>query len=507
MGDGPRGNEGTIMTTKMLIAIDQGTTSTRAIVFSTELEPLHISQKEFTQHYPADGWVEHDLEEIWADVQYVLKEAGDWVAANAGEVACVGITNQRETICLWDKATGKPLHRAIVWQDRRTAARCEQLKQEGKLELVNSKTGLLLDPYFSATKLSWLLENAGDGLHERAAKGEILAGTIDTFLIWRLTNGQVFATDVTNASRTQLCELTSMDWDDELLELHNVPRACLPEIRDNAADFGTTTINGTAVLIGGVAGDQQAAAIGQACLEVGTTKSTYGTGCFVIVQGGTSMLKPGNGLLGTIGYRVGERKSYAIEGSIFVAGAAVKWLRDKVGLLETAAESEELAKNAPESNVFLVPAFTGLGAPHWNPEARAALVGMTLDTDKATIVRATLASIAYATADLTAALAKEGVTPTQVNIDGGMSANNWFAQLLADANNVKVSRPTCTETTAMGAAFLAGLQAGVYSSLEDISKLRQQDQGFSPQWSDEQRNSTLAAWQKAVQTTLQHAIK
>lgn len=491
----------------MLVALDQGTTSTRAIVFDVQrLTPLFVSQREFTQHYPQDGWVEHDLEEIWTDVQFVLGEARAWIAANGGTALALGITNQRETIALWERDSGKPLHNAIVWQDRRTAARCEQLREEGHLELINKKTGLLLDPYFSATKLAWLLDHAGTDLRGRAERGEILAGTIDTFLIWRLTAGKVFATDVTNASRTQLCELQSMSWDDELLALHNVPRACLPEIRDNAADFGTTALLGDEVPIGGVAGDQQSAALGQACLSTGATKATYGTGCFVIVQGGTEVLRPGNGLLGTVGFRVGDRHAYAVEGSIFVAGAAVKWLRDQLGFFAAAFDSEELAQSAPEDNkLFLVPAFTGLGAPHWNPAARATLVGMTLDTDRAAVTRATLASIAYSTADLTTALALEGSAPSSVSIDGGMAANNWFAQYLADTIDLPVSRPLCIETTAMGAAFLAGLQAGVYSSLDDIAKLRKEERGFTSQWSPQQRKTALAGWHRAVQTTLNHA--
>lgn len=488
----------------MLVALDQGTTSTRAMVFdAANLAPLFTSQREFTQYYPQDGWVEHDAEEIWQDTCTALNEARDWVGANGGKVLALGITNQRETVVVWDRATGKPLHRAIVWQDRRTAARCEQLKAEGVQAWVNGKTGLLLDPYFSATKLAWLLDLTD--LRERAAKGEVVAGTIDTFLLWRLTAGKVFATDVTNASRTQLCALASMDWDEELLSLHNIPRECLPAIKDCAADYGSTDLFGGSVPIGSVIGDQQAAAVGQACLAKGEAKSTYGTGSFVIVQGADKPLVPGNGLLGTVGYRVGAQKAYAMEGSIFVAGAAVNWLRDKMGLLEDPRESERMARAVRSTGgVYLVPAFTGMGAPHWQPAARASLVGMTLDTGRNEVVRATLEAVAYSTATLLVALAAEDVALTKLNIDGGMAKNDWFAQFLADITELKVSRPKCTESSATGAAFLAGLQVGKYANLGDINSLRQEDSGFLPAMNDTTRTSLLKGWDRAVQATLAH---
>lgn len=493
------------MSEDMLVALDQGTTSTRAIVYrAADMAPLFIEQSEFEQHYPKDGWVEHDAEVIWSDVVRVLQAAFAHVAANGGNARALGITNQRETVVLWDRETGKPLHRAIVWQDRRTAPRCEELKKMGVADMVRSKTGLLLDPYFSSTKISWLIKETG--CLERAQKGEVLAGTIDAFLVWRLTGGKSFVTDVTNASRTQLFSLAAMDWDDELLELHGVPRACLPTVKDNVDDFGEASLpSGEKVAICGVAGDQQSAAIGQACLEQGATKSTYGTGCFVIVQGGDSPLVPGDKLLGTVGYRVGDRIAYAAEGSIFVAGAAIKWLRDKVGLVDDVAKTSEMAAAARSSGVYLVPAFTGLGVPHWSAEARGALLGMTLDTDRADLVKAALASIAYSTHDLVEAFAGEGVRPNMVNIDGGMSRNDWFAQHLADVTKVKISRPKDIETTAVGAAFLAGLGAGVYSSLDEIGKLREVDRDFAPQMADDERDGLLAGWQRAVDAVLAHA--
>lgn len=488
---------------RYLVALDQGTTSTRSIVFSAaELKPLHIARREFAQHYPANGWVEHDATQIWEDAKAVLCEARDYIAAQGGgAAAALGITNQRETVLLWDRASGEPLHRAIVWQDRRTAKRCAKLQEEGALELVRSRSGLVLDPYFSATKLKWLLDETG--AHERAARGEVLAGTIDAWLVWRLTAGKVFATDVTNASRTQLFALAALDWDPELLALHEVPRACLPEVKDCAADYGTTELLGGSTPICGIAGDQQAAAIGQACLERGQTKATYGTGCFVIVQGDAKPIVPAAGLLGTVGYRVGDRLAYAAEGSIFIAGAAIQWLRDRLGIIASAPASAELAAQAkPGSQVYVVPAFTGLGAPHWNPHARAAIYGLTQDSGRAEIVRATLEALGYASCDLLDAFVAAGLEPGELGIDGGMAANDWFAQFLADVADRKVSRPASVETTATGAAFLAGLQAGVYGSLADMAKLRQVERAFAPAMQASERARRLAGWHKALEATL-----
>ena len=494
------------MSKDMLIALDQGTTSTRAIVYdAANMVPLFAEPHEHPQHYPRDGWVEHDVEDIWTGAMRVLGAAASFASDKGGVIRAIGITNQRETVVLWDKDTGKPLHRAIVWQDRRTAPRCEELRKMGVADMVRSRSGLLLDPYFSATKIAWLLKECA--CEERAARGEVLAGTIDSFLIWRLTGGRKFLTDVTNASRTQLFSLEGMDWDEELLELHGVPRACLPKVMDCADDFGETEMQGGAkVPIRGVAGDQQAAAIGQACLAEGSTKSTYGTGCFMIVQGTDRPIIPGGGLLGTVGYRVGDRTAYAVEGSIFVAGAAVKWLRDSLGLLEDAAQSADVAASAATAGeVYMVPAFTGLGAPHWSAEARGALVGMTLDTDKAVLVRATLESVAYSTNDLLEAFADQGARPGMLNIDGGMSRNDWFAQRLADVTNLRISRPRDIESTASGAAFLAGLSAGLYSSLDEIGSLRAIESTYPPSMADEERDRLVAGWRRAVETVLAHA--
>ena len=493
------------MRKEYLVALDQGTTSTRSIVFdSATLEPLSTSQFELPQHYPRAGWVEHDPEDIWNDVKKVLKAAGDYATAQGGTIKALGITNQRETVVLWDKQSGKPLHHAIVWQDRRTADRCTQLRDEGHMALINDKTGLVLDPYFSATKIAWLLEHTNSAA--QAARGEVLVGTIDTFLIWRLTAGKVFATDVTNASRTQLFSLADLDWDDELLELHGVPRACLPQVKDCADDFGSTDLLGGSVAICGVAGDQQAAAIGQACLAPGATKSTYGTGCFVIVQGTDRPLIPSGGLLGTVGYRVGGRLAYAAEGSIFIAGAAMQWLRDKLGLFADVTTTAELAAQAKSSDgVYFVPAFTGLGAPHWQPAARGTIVGMTLATDRATLVRAAFAAVAHQTADLIEVFATQGAKPEMFNIDGGMARNDWFVQHLADITGKEINRPHNIETTAVGAAFLAGLQVGTYASLDDITALRHVDRVFTPQMSVTELNKQLAGWRQAVQLTLGHA--
>lgn len=492
---------------KYIIALDQGTTSTRAIAFAADtLAPEHISRYELPQHYPQEGWVEHDAADIWRDAQRVLREAADYCTAQGGQAVALGITNQRETVVLWDKETGKPLHRAIVWQDRRTADRCAELERDGALELVRNKTGLVLDPYFSATKIAWLLRETNS--MEQAEQGKVLAGTIDAYLVWMLTGGKVFASDVTNASRTQLLDLASMAWDDELLKLHGVPRACLPEVKDNAADYGVAEIGDLRIPIGGIAGDQQAAAIGQNCLEPGEAKSTYGTGCFVIVQGGAEPLIPGSGLLGTVGYRVGGRSAYAVEGSIFVAGAAVQWLRDKMGVIDNAAATAELAAQAPaDAQVYLVPAFIGLGAPHWNPAARGTIVGMTLDTDRATLAHATLASVAYQSHDLLEAYRAEGLAPQAVRIDGGMAANDWFAQYLADVLDQEVSRPSHIETTAAGAAFLAGLQAGEYGSMAEMGKLRIEGRSFTPALAAEARAQRLKRWSRAVQAALAYAAR
>ena len=492
------------MAAECIVALDAGTTSVRAIAFdSASLQPLHVSQREFAQHYPQDGWVEHDAEEIWAAAEAVLGEAGDFAAAGGMKVRALGITNQRETVLLWEREGGRPLHRAIVWQDRRTAEACVRLREQGCEEEVRRTTGLLLDPYFTATKLSWLLEHTES--RARAQQGEVLAGTIDTFLLWRLTGGEVFATDVTNASRTMLFSLSGLDWSEDMLKLHDIPRQCLARPRACAADFGSTGVFGRGQApICALIGDQQAAAIGQACLESGESKATYGTGCFVISQGGDQPVVPGSGLLGTVGYQVADQVRYAVEGSIFVAGSAVKWLRDRAGLLENAAASEKVAAGVAADGVYLVPAFAGLGAPHWNPNARAALVGMSLDTGAAQIVRAALEGVAFQTVDLAAAFSDSGLSLARLRIDGGMAANNLFVQMLADLLALPVERPRSHETTAAGAAFLAGLQAGCFAGLADMRSLWQADRQFAPAMPAPERERLLAGWKRAVAAVLEH---
>ncbi|MCA1972371.1 MAG: glycerol kinase GlpK [Caenispirillum sp.] len=480
-----------------ILAIDQGTTSSRAIVFDETGRAVAVAQREFPQHYPAAGWVEHDPEDIWtstvACVREVLERAGDKVGA-------IGLTNQRETTVVWDRRTGRPLHNAIVWQDRRTAELCRTLRETGVEAEVTARSGLIVDPYFSATKAAWILDHV-DGARLRAQQGDLCFGTVDSFLIWRMTGGRVHATDATNACRTALFNIRTQDWDDGLCEVFRVPRAMLPEVKDSAADFGTTDpdVFGTALPILGVAGDQQAAAMGQACFEPGTIKSTYGTGCFVILNTGDTPLFSQNRLLTTVCWRLKGVPTYAVEGSIFVSGAAVQWLRDKLGLIRSAAETEALAASLPDNRgVYLVPAFTGLGAPHWVPEARGALSGLTRDTGRAEIVRATLEAVAYQTRDLFEAMAQDGMRPQTLRVDGGMAVNGWLMQFLADTLDVPVDRPAVTETTALGAAFLAGLQAGVFTDLADVARRWRLDARFTPAMDADTRRRNLEGWDKAV---------
>jgi glycerol kinase len=475
----------------MILAIDQGTTSSRAIAFDLNGTPQRIDQQEFPQIYPQNGWVEHNAEAIWQSTLSVAKQAME------DDVTAIGITNQRETIVLWDRATGKPLHNAIVWQDRRTADLCAALKTDGVEPLVQAKTGLLLDPYFSATKLKWLLDTVPQA-RERAARGELAAGTIDAFLLWRLTGGRVHATDITNAGRTMLCNIHSRDWDEELLRLFDIPRNVLPEIHDNTHIFGESdpALFGRAIPIAGMAGDQQSALIGQACFAPGMVKSTYGTGCFLLMNTGAEAVLNANRLLTTPAYRIAGETAYALEGSIFVAGAAVKWLRDKLGLIGTSGETEALARAAnPDHGVSVVPGFTGLGAPHWRPDARGVISGLTLDTSKADLVRATLEGIAFSTRDLTSAM---GAAPAAIRIDGGMSQNAWFAQFLADVLEVPVERPASHETTAWGAAVLAGLTTGLFADVADVSAKWKAAARFIPNMGATEREARLAGWHRAV---------
>ncbi|MDX1434187.1 MAG: glycerol kinase GlpK [Gammaproteobacteria bacterium] len=484
-----------------ILAIDQGTTSTRAIVFDSTGRPAGVAQKEFTQHYPNDGWVEHDAEEIWSTTLDTCREAIASAGVDAKSLAAIGITNQRETVVVWERASGKPIHAAIVWQDRRTTADCERLRAAGHEERISAKTGLLLDPYFSATKVTWILDNV-DGARAAAERGELAFGTVDSFLLWRLTGGQVHATDATNASRTMLFDIHTQSWDDELLDLFRVPRALLPEVRDCASRFGEceADILGARVPITGIAGDQQAATVGQACFSPGMIKSTYGTGCFVMVNTGESAVHSRNRLLTTVCYRLDGRVTYALEGSIFIAGAAVQWLRDRVGLIRSASETEALAKRLPDNRgVYLVPAFTGLGAPHWDARARGGLFGITRDTGVEEIARATIESVCYQTRDLFEAMAEDGVARfAALRVDGGMVANDWLMQFLADIVDLRVERPVVTETTALGAACLAGVEAGVFDSLDAVGRGWQMDRAFEPAMDAALRTRLVAGWQKAV---------
>ncbi|HUG73461.1 MAG TPA: glycerol kinase GlpK [Steroidobacteraceae bacterium] len=481
-----------------LLAIDQGTSSTRAILFDRNGGKLATAQRELPQHYPQPGWVEHDAECILADSVACIREVLAEASLDARDVAGIGITNQRETTVIWDRATGKPIHRAIVWQDRRTAEFCR--RNEDRSDWLNEKTGLLLDPYFSATKIAWLLDHVA-GARQRAEAGALAFGTIDSWLLWHLTGGRQHATDATNASRTALFNLREQDWDDELLEFFGVPRALLPQVRDSAADFGTTNpaLFDGAITIGGVAGDQQAATFGQACFAPGMIKSTYGTGCFLVQNTGTELKLSRNRLLSTIAYRLNGKPVYALEGSIFVAGAAVKWLRDELHLIRSAAETADLAASVEDTRgVYLVPAFTGLGAPWWDPEARGALFGLTRDTGVAHIVRATLEAMAYQTRDLLEAMTQDAGAPTELRVDGGMVVNNWLTQNLADLLRLDVVRPVTVETTALGAAFLAGLTAGVYGSLDDIADLWQAERRFTPRMPQARAAELYSGWRDAI---------
>lgn len=485
---------------KYILSIDQGTTSSRAIIFNEKSEILSVAQQEFTQFFPEDGWVEHDPEEIWQSTIAVSRECIKKLGVEASEIAAIGITNQRETTIIWDKLTGQPIYNAIVWQDRRTAEFCRELEERGLGQVVTKKTGLLLDAYFSATKVRWLLDNV-DGARARAERGELLFGTVDCFLLWRLTNGQSHKTDASNASRTMLFNIHSQEWDKELLTELSVPEAMLPQVEDCAADFGIASAEhlGAEIPIGGIAGDQQAALIGQCCFEPGMTKSTYGTGCFVIMNTGEKPVESSNRLLTTVGYRLNGKVSYGLEGSIFVAGAAVQWLRDGIKLISDASETEAIATSHPSSNgVYLVPAFTGLGAPYWDPGARGGILGLTRDSSIEDIVTATLLSVCYQTRDLLEAMAKDGVMPTILRVDGGMVANSWVAQGLADLVRIPVDRPEVTETTALGVAYLAGLQVGIYDSLEEISSQWRSERAFQPQMAQNESNLLYQGWQEAV---------
>jgi glycerol kinase len=488
----------------LLLAIDQGTTSSRAMLFDDGFSVLGKAQREFPQHFPASGWVEHEPEDIWASTVATCREAIEKAGASAARIAAIGITNQRETTLVWDRATGKALMRAIVWQDRRTADICARLKAEGHEPTFTAKTGLIIDPYFSGTKIAWILDNV-PGARVRAERGELLFGTVDCYLLWRLTGGKVHATDATNASRTLLFDIHAGRWDDELLGILGVPKSMLPEVRDSAAAFGVTdaSLFGGEIAIGGIAGDQQAATIGQACFKPGMMKSTYGTGCFALLNTGTKAVASTNRLLTTIAYQLGGQRTYALEGSIFVAGSAVQWLRDGLGLIKNASETGALAVAAdPTQDVYLVPAFVGLGAPYWKPNARGALFGLTRNTGPKELSLAVLESVCYQTFDLWTAMRADWpearAAETVLRVDGGMTASEWTMQRLADLLDAPVDRPVIQETTALGAAYLAGLSAGVLPQPSVFADSWRLDRRFSPTMDMTTRQKKLAGWKCAI---------
>lgn len=486
--------------TDCILAIDQGTTSSRAMVFAADGAIVASAQKEFPQLYPADGWVEHNPDDIWNSSLEVARSAFNNAEQSGHRVVAIGITNQRETTVVWERRTLTPLYNAIVWQDRRTADACAALAEAGHATVVSERTGLLLDPYFSATKVAWILDHV-DGARARASAGEIAFGTVDTWLVAKLTSGRAHVTDATNASRTNLFNIHSQEWDPQLLELFRVPAEVLPEVHDCNAHFGDTdpALFGRTIPVLGIAGDQQAAALGQCCLDKGSIKSTYGTGCFVILNTGDTVLRSQHRLLSTVAARIDGKVSYGLEGSIFIAGAAVQWLRDGLGVIANAAETEALARAADRgSKVVLVPAFTGLGAPHWQPEARGAVFGLTRASGPAELTRAALDAVACQTCDLFAAMAEDGVRPEALRVDGGMVANDWFVQRLADLLDMPVDRPRILETTAYGAALLAGQSAGVFAGWDDISAAWQLERRFEPQLPPAGRDEVLGRWADAV---------
>ena len=489
-----------------VLSIDQGTTSSRGVIFDKNYEIVSIGQKEFTQFFPDSGWVEHDPEEIWMSTLESCHSAIKESKIDPSQIRAVGITNQRETTVVWDKDTGKPIYNAIVWQDRRTSDQCQNLKDLGHESLVNEKTGLLLDPYFCATKIAWILDNVS-GARQKANEGQLLFGTIDCFLMWRLSNQQIHSTDATNACRTMLYNIHDGCWDEDLLKLFDIPSSMLPKVCDNAADFGKVdeSIFGSEIPITASIGDQPSALVGQACFQPGMVKSTYGTGCFVLINTGYEPVKSNNKLLTTLAFQVNGKTCYALEGSIFVAGAAVQWLRDGLKFIESAQESESLAMQADDSqDVYLVPAFVGLGAPYWDPDCRGALFGMTRNTGPAEITKATLESVCYQTSDLLSAIEKdlgEGKL-SAIRVDGGMAASNWTMQMLSDLVELPVDRPKNLETTALGAAYLAGMQIGFYPSMSDFSDSWQSDSQFNSKMTSDSRERKLAGWKDAVKRTL-----
>jgi len=486
---------------KYIMSLDSGTTSNRCILFNAAGEVCSIAQKEFTQIFPQPGWVEHDADEIFATQLEVAKQALANAGAAPGDIAAIGITNQRETTIVWNRFTGRPIYNAIVWQCRRTAPYCDQLKERGLVETIREKTGLVIDPYFSGTKIRWILENV-PGAREQAQRGELLFGTVETWLIWKLTGGKIHVTDYSNASRTMLFNINTLTWDEEILSLMDIPASMLPEAKPSSCVYGHTAAQffGGPIPIAGAAGDQQAALFGQACFTPGESKVTYGTGAFLLMNTGEKPISSENGLVTTIAWGLDGKVHYALEGSIFVAGAAIQWLRDELRFIESAADSEYLARKVSDTNgCFVVPAFTGLGAPHWDAYARGAVLGLTRGVNKYHIVRATLDSIAYQTNDvLTAMEADSGIPLQELKVDGGAAANGYLVQTQADLSNAPVLRPRCVETTAMGAAYLAGLAVGYWSDLDDVKANWAVDRRFEPIILPEERNQRLMGWKKAV---------
>lgn len=488
---------------KYVLALDQGTTSSRSIVFDEHGEIRALDQQEFPQHFPRPGWVEHDANDIWRSQIETARNALERAGAKAADIAAIGITNQRETTLLWERATGRPVHNAIVWQDRRTAPLCEELKARGLSELFSQKTGLVLDPYFSGTKIAWLLDNV-EGLRQRAERGEIAFGTMDTWLAWNLTDGKSHVTDYTNASRTLLFDLHTLDWSDELLGALNVPRAILPEVHPSVAKFGLSAAHhlGAEITIGGIAGDQQAALVGQAGFTKGLAKNTYGTGSFVVLNTGESIVRSKQGLLSTVAFGLERGKAfYALEGSIFITGAAVQWLRDGLGIIQSSSEMQELAETVPDSGgVFFVPAFAGLGAPYWDPYARGAIVGLTRGTTRAHLARATLEAMAFQSAEVIEAMQKDsGVKLAELRVDGGAAVNDLAMQFQADVLGVDVVRPAVIETTALGAAYLAGLQVGYWKGLDDVAGHWREDRRFRPAMDPAKRKELVVGWSRAIE--------
>ena len=489
---------------KFIVSIDQGTTSSRVVLFDTKGNIKFISQYEFKQYFPRNGWVEHNPNEIWSTTLKALKQVIKKAKSLKGNILTIGITNQRETTILWNKKTGKPIYNAIVWQDRRTQEYCKSLKNKNYENTFRKKTGLFIDPYFSATKIKWILDNIK--VSKKLLKtNNLLFGTVDTFLIWKLTKGKQHLTEATNASRTMLFNINNNKWDNEILQKLKIPKSILPEVKNSADNFGKTDkrVTGKEIPISAVLGDQQAAAVGQACFEKGSIKSTYGTGAFIIMNTGSKKINSKNKLLTTICYRLNNKTTYALEGSIFIAGAGVQWLRDKIKLINNAYETEKIAKSTISNNeVYVVPAFSGIGAPYWRPDARGLITGLTRDSDWKTLVRATVESVAYQSYDLFYSMNKDGLKPRIVKIDGGMVANNWFSQFLADVINLKVIRPKVLETTALGAALFAGYQVGEFKSLNQIKNTWKKDKAFKPKINKKLRNHILHGWKQAIKKTL-----